>query len=155
MALSNKLFFGMIIGGIIGVFIGPSITVIKPLGDLFIRLLYMAAIPLVFFNLVAGLVSLKNSNALKSIGSRILVFYLATTAFAFFVGITLSRIIKLGVGFQFQGDVPSNEVAELPNFLNVLVGMVPRLVLLISSLLTMNPLIFQIRKWPNFYLPHP
>jgi len=63
---------------------------------------------------------------LRSIGSRILVFYLATTAFAFFVGITLSRVVNLGVGFQFKGEAPSQAITGVPNFLKVLVEMVPK-----------------------------
>ena len=58
LSLGTKILIFMIIGVIAGVVFGEKATVVKPLGDLFIRLLTMAAFPLIFFNLLAGMTSL-------------------------------------------------------------------------------------------------
>ena len=48
-----KILIWMGMGIAVGIIAGEEAKVVKPIGDLFIRLLLMAAIPLVFFNLVA------------------------------------------------------------------------------------------------------
>lgn len=125
MSLPNKIFLGMIAGALLGIVIGEPITVIKPLGDVFLRLLLMAAIPLVFFNLVAGLASLKDVGVLGRVGGRILFYYTFTSAMAVFIGVTLSRIFVPGEGFQIAGVTEVQEIGELPKITEVLLEMIP------------------------------
>ena len=47
-----KILIGFVLGIIAGAIIGPNIAVIKPLGDLLIRLLKMIVAPIVLFSLV-------------------------------------------------------------------------------------------------------
>jgi len=54
MRLWVKILIGFAIGAVVGLIIGPSIAVVKPLGDLFIRLIKMLIVPLVFCSLVVG-----------------------------------------------------------------------------------------------------
>ncbi len=48
MGLGTRIFIGMVLGSFLGAVLGDRVTVIQPVGDLFIRLLVLAAIPLVF-----------------------------------------------------------------------------------------------------------
>ena len=58
MGLGMQIFVGMVVGSVVGAVLGERVTVLQPVGDLFIRLLVLVAIPLVFFNLLAGLTAL-------------------------------------------------------------------------------------------------
>ena len=64
LSLGVKILIFMAIGGVVGLIAGERATVLQPLGDLFIRLLMMVVIPLVFFNLLAGVTSLTDVKAL-------------------------------------------------------------------------------------------
>ena len=44
-----RILFGLILGAIVGLIVGPKIAVIKPFGDLLIRLLQMIVVPVGFF----------------------------------------------------------------------------------------------------------
>ncbi len=66
LSLGTKILIFMVLGMGAGIVYGERALVVQPLGDLFIRLLLMAAIPLVFFNLLAGLTSLSDITANRS-----------------------------------------------------------------------------------------
>ncbi|MBP9123323.1 MAG: cation:dicarboxylase symporter family transporter [Ignavibacteriaceae bacterium] len=71
-------------------------TWIKWLGDIFIRLLNLVAIPLVLASLIAGAASLGDIRKFARIGTKTLSYYLVTTAFAVIIGLTLANIIQPG-----------------------------------------------------------
>lgn len=71
-------------------------TQIKPIGDLFIRLLSFLAIPLVVASLIVGASSLGDIKKLGRIGSKTFGLYILTTAIAITIGLTTANIIKPG-----------------------------------------------------------
>lgn len=68
----------------------------KFLGDLFVRLLRFAAVPIVLFSLIAGVASLGDPRQLGRIGIRALLIYLGTSVFAIVLGLALANILKPG-----------------------------------------------------------
>lgn len=71
-------------------------TVIKPIGDIFIRLLSFLAIPLVIASLVVGAASLGDVKKLGRIGLKTFALYMATTAIAITIGLVVANIIQPG-----------------------------------------------------------
>lgn len=69
--------------------------VTKPLGDIFISLLYLAIIPLVFASLALGVTRLGTGN-LGRIGMKTIGYFLITTAIASVIGLTLVNAIRPG-----------------------------------------------------------
>ena len=49
-----KFAIALVLGAVVGLIVGPSISVIQPLGDIFLRLLQMLIVPIVLFTLVVG-----------------------------------------------------------------------------------------------------
>lgn len=75
----------------------PTIaTAIKPIGDIFIRLLIMIAIPLVFASLVVGVASLQDVRRMARIGGKTLTLYIATTILAITIGLTFGNVLQPG-----------------------------------------------------------
>lgn len=75
----------------------PTIaTRLKPIGDLFIRLLSFLAIPLVISSLIIGASSLEDIKKLGRIGTKTFTLYLATTAIAITIGLVLANVIQPG-----------------------------------------------------------
>jgi len=108
----NKIFIGLVLGVAAGVIFKTSIAEIKPVGDLFIRMIRMIIIPLVFASLLVGSASM-NPKKMGRIGAKTLIYYLIYTAVAVFIGLVLANIFQPGSG------LPENIKADLlKNFSN-------------------------------------
>lgn len=77
-------------------------TYIKPVGDLFIRLLSFLAIPLVISTLIVGAASLTDFKKLGRIGIKTFSLYLLTTTIAITIGLGLANIISPGTRIDHQ-----------------------------------------------------
>lgn len=73
---------------------------IKPVGDLFLNLLRMIAVPLVLFSLVAGVASLRDASKLARIGGKTIALYLGTTAVAITLGLVVVNLLDPGAGLS-------------------------------------------------------
>ncbi|MFZ0281575.1 MAG: dicarboxylate/amino acid:cation symporter, partial [Bacteroidales bacterium] len=124
LSLGTRIMIFMGIGTIAGVIFEEKAVVIQPLGDLFIKLLMMAAIPLVFFNLVNGLAGLIDVKSLGRITAKIALFYAFTTVLSFSLGYFSSSVLAPGKGFNLNAPAPEN-IGEMPGFVDVLLNMVP------------------------------
>ncbi len=77
--LHTQIFICVAFGILIGFILGPRSTVIKPIGDIFIRLLKMLIVPLTFFTLANGITKMGDLRSLRSVGGMTLIFYLITS----------------------------------------------------------------------------
>lgn len=76
---STILLLGAIIlGGIVGVFMGPQATVFKPVGDLFLNLLFMTLVPLVFFSVTSAISNMGEMKRLGKILKNIVIVFTVT-----------------------------------------------------------------------------
>ncbi|QQS37994.1 MAG: dicarboxylate/amino acid:cation symporter [Ignavibacteriales bacterium] len=69
---------------------------IKWVGDIFIRLLNMIAIPLVLASLIVGAASLGDIRKFMRIGGKTIAFYIGTTAFAITTGLLIANLLQPG-----------------------------------------------------------
>lgn len=123
-SIGTKILIFMALGVIAGILFGERTIVVQPIGDLFIRLLMMAAIPLVFFNLMGGLTSLTDLKSLGRVSLKISLFYLGTTLLALCLGLTIMHVLKPGVGVQLTEEVPET-FGQIPSVTEVILNMVP------------------------------
>lgn len=124
LSLGVKILIWMGVGVIVGVIAGEQAIVVRPVGDLFIRLLLMAAIPLVFFNLVAGITSLSDIRILGRLGLRTVTYYVGTTSVALALGLVLAHLIEPGKGMQLSEPVDQS-FGEVPSVMQVLIDLFP------------------------------
>ena len=68
----------------------------RPVGDIFLNLLFMAIIPLVFASLTVGVTRLGGTANVGRVGSKTLAYFLVTTACAAAIGLTLVNAIRPG-----------------------------------------------------------
>ncbi len=122
--LGTRILIGMILGATVGAVFGQQATVLEPLGDLFIRLLMMAAIPLVFFNLLAGLTALTDLRTFGRLSVKIVSYYLVTTATALILGLTAMHLVRPGVGMTLTGEV-DEAIGAVPAVTDLLIQLVP------------------------------
>jgi len=67
------LLVGLIIGSVLGVVLGDKVEIIKPLGDIFINLLFTVVVPLVFFAISSAIANVERG---ENFGKLIIVMFL-------------------------------------------------------------------------------
>ncbi|WP_158797480.1 dicarboxylate/amino acid:cation symporter [Pedobacter sp. L105] len=72
------LIAGIIAGSIAGLIFGERVKVLKPIGDIFLNLLFTAVIPLVFFSVSSAIGGLKETNKLTRMMTVMTLVFLAT-----------------------------------------------------------------------------
>jgi Na+/H+-dicarboxylate symporter len=100
MKLWKQVFIGLVAGVIVGVVFGEKASYVKPLGDIFIRLIQMIIVPLIFFSLVSGLTGMTDKVALSRVAIKSVVAFLTTTSLAITIGMVAAILFEPGVGIS-------------------------------------------------------
>jgi DAACS family dicarboxylate/amino acid:cation (Na+ or H+) symporter len=111
--------------------------VTDPVGQVFLRLLFMLVVPLVFSALVLGVVEIGDPRSLGRIGGKTLVYILAVTAAAVTIGLVCVNLLEPGRGLPpevgqallAESSQRASEIAgkrEALSGVDLLVNIVPR-----------------------------
>ncbi|MFO0824193.1 MAG: dicarboxylate/amino acid:cation symporter [Gemmataceae bacterium] len=107
----TRILFGLVGGAIVGCVVNALVQngtipadivekllkyLIRPVGQIFMNLLFMAIIPLVFASLAVGVTKLGGTANVGRIGFKTITYFLVTTACAAAIGITLVNAIRPG-----------------------------------------------------------
>ena len=98
MKLWHKVFLGLILGVIFGVYTPQHVETIKPIGTVFLRLIKMVIVPLLFFSLVSGITGMRDPNSIGRVARKAVMAYLGTTCLAVTFGLGVAYILKPGAG---------------------------------------------------------
>lgn len=94
------LLIGIFIGSLVGIFMPDFVVYLKPIGDIFLNLLFVTVIPLVFFAIVSAISGIEQQNQLgKIIGTMVLTFL------SF---ILISATFCIVMVYLFPTETPSN-----------------------------------------------
>ena len=124
LGLGTRILIWMVIGAAAGLLLGEPAAVVEPLGTLFIKLLMMAAIPLVFFNLLAGFTGLSDAATVGRLSLRLLVYFTLTTLFALSVGLAGAALLQPGRNMTLTEAV-QDDVGTVPGVIDLLLDFVP------------------------------
>ena len=128
LSLATQIFIALLLGIIAGICLMKNADIatsyIKPLGTIFLNLIKWVVTPLVFFSIMAGVISMRDIRKVGSIGVKTIVYYLITTAFAITIGLILANLFK-GIFPVLQTSDLSYEASEPVNFMDTLVGIFP------------------------------
>lgn len=138
LSLTSKIFIGLIAGVICGVifnlFVPASYVrdtiiidgICYVIGNGFIKLMKMLVVPLVFCSLVCGASAIGDTKTLGKVGGKTIAFYLATTAIAVTVAISVAALIKPGIGLNMNLIEAENvTVAEKTSAVDTLLDIIP------------------------------
>jgi Na+/H+-dicarboxylate symporter len=121
-----RILAALVAGAVVGVIAGPSAAAIKPVGDLFINAIRMLIVPLIFFSLVCGVMSLKDPAKLGRIGGKTIGLYLITTMVAVILGLLVGALLQPGAGLKLERSaLQAPNAAAAPSFLDTLLKVVP------------------------------
>jgi proton glutamate symport protein len=95
--LTHYIFIGLLLGAAAGYLFGESILPLAaPLGELFLRLLRMAIMPLIITSIVSGVVSVGDAAGLGRLGSKTFLYYVVSSLAAILTGLVLVNIVQPG-----------------------------------------------------------
>lgn len=98
----QKITAGLILGVIVGVIFGKDAVILKPIGDVFIRLIKMIIVPMIYLSIVIGMTGIQDSASLSRLSIKSIIAFLLTTSFAIVIGFTTAHILKPGVGISLE-----------------------------------------------------
>ncbi|MDO5558591.1 MAG: dicarboxylate/amino acid:cation symporter [Oscillospiraceae bacterium] len=125
LGITSQVFIALITGVIVGVIINAAVPasyvrdtvlvngIFYVVGNGFIRLMKMLVVPLVFCSLICGTMAIGDTKKLGKVGIRTVGFYLATTACAIIVSLTLANLTNPGLGLDVS-NLTFAEVEEAP-----------------------------------------
>ncbi|HQT32255.1 MAG TPA: dicarboxylate/amino acid:cation symporter [Thiobacillus sp.] len=99
--------------------------VLGVVGTLFVSALKMMVVPLVFVSLVTGVTALSDLRTLGRMGARALALYLATTAIAVTIALSVAGVIDPGQGFDAGATSASFTARDAPPLTQMLTDLVP------------------------------
>ena len=128
LTLATQIFIALVLGIIAGVCLtnhaDVAVKYIKPFGTIFLNLVKWVVTPLVFFSIMAGVISMRDIRKVGSVGVKTIVYYLCTTAVAIIIGLVLANVFK-GV-FPVLATSDLEYAAKDPvSFMDTLVGIFP------------------------------
>jgi len=84
---------GIIVGSVFGLVFGEKVLVIKPIGDIFLNLLFTAIIPLIFFTIASSIASLERTEKLGRLFVIMIAVFLGT--------ILISAVVMIAAVYLF------------------------------------------------------
>jgi len=117
---------GFVLGALAGWAFGPAAdTWFGPLGELYVTLIKMIAVPLVFFAVINAISALHGQKSVAALGGRTFLWFVVTAALAVCVGLAVGTVMQPGAGhFGLQVDA-AWKPRDVPRPVDVLLGVVP------------------------------
>lgn len=111
--LYTKIFVGLALGLVAGLsanaiahdsawlaFVVDNVA--QPVGQIFLRMLFMVVVPLVFTSITLGVAGLSDPERIGRIGGKALLLFVATTAVAVVVGLSIVNLVRPGEALDPQ-----------------------------------------------------
>ncbi len=86
------LVIGIVVGGLLGVTLGEKATVLKPLGDIFLNLMFTIVVPMVFVSITTAVGNMVNMKRLGKILGNLVLTFIVTGLFAAALVLTVVNI---------------------------------------------------------------
>jgi len=120
--LIYRIALAFLLGSAAGIALGERMSVVRPLGDLFLRLLNMLVVPIIVFTLLTGIRQLSPAR-LGRIGGATVGLYAVTTTLAGIIGLAVANVLQPGRGVEFAGGEAQSQAP--PSLTEVVLGIVP------------------------------
>lgn len=137
-SLTTKIFIALILGMLCGIMFYSFVPngyvrdeiflngIFYILGNGFIRAMKMLVVPLVLCSLVCGVMAIDDTKKIGSVGLRTLLFYIATTAIAVVIALSVANIINPGVGVDLtQVEQVETSIEKSSSFGEVVLNIIP------------------------------
>ncbi|MDQ1914894.1 cation:dicarboxylase symporter family transporter [Paenibacillus sp. GD4] len=135
--LAFQILIGLVLGVAVGaVFYGnPAIeSFLKPVGDIFIRLIKMIVVPIVVSSLIVGIAGVGDIKKLGKLGGKTILYFEIVTTVAIIFGLLIANVFQPGAGVNMAGlaksdiskYVETTEKVTSHSFTDTFVNIVPK-----------------------------
>lgn len=103
--LALQILAGLALGIVVGaVFYGNPVidTYLKPIGDIFIRLIKMIVVPIVFSSLIVGIAGVGDIKQVGKIGGKTIIYFEIVTTIAIVLGLLIANVTHPGSGVNMS-----------------------------------------------------
>ncbi|WP_339882133.1 dicarboxylate/amino acid:cation symporter [Vreelandella maris] len=140
-SLILRVTIALVLGVLVGLVGGEPVAAwLAPLGDLLLRLLTFLIVPIVLFTLMVGVNQSREGSAGR-IGGKVFGYYLASSALAITVGLTIASLFNPGSGMRLEEEA-SFSVPDNPGVVDALLNIVPSNIIGAFAELNMLGIIF-------------
>lgn len=102
----RTLYFQVLLAVALGILVGYAFPglgkSLKPLGDVFVKLVKMIVAPIIFCTVVHGIASMGDMKKLGRIGGKTLFYFEVVSTFALVLGLLVVNLLKPGAGFNLD-----------------------------------------------------
>ncbi|MBR1222361.1 C4-dicarboxylate transporter DctA [Bradyrhizobium sp. U87765 SZCCT0131] len=98
--LYGQVLLAIVVGVLVGRFFPDIGVVMKPLGDVFIKLIRMMIAPIVFVTVVTGIAKMSSMRDVGRIGLKALIYFEVVSTLALIVGLVVGNIVRPGDGLN-------------------------------------------------------
>lgn len=151
MKLHSKILLGLLIGLIFGLSCNLFVTdkdllkwivenISYPIGQIFIRMIFMIVIPLIFTAIVLGLADFRDIHKIGVVGLKTLMFTIVITAVSVIIGLVIVNLVQPGTGIspesrtELMNSLTSNQsvssiiktAEESKSFVQIILDLIPR-----------------------------
>ncbi len=158
LTLGWQILIALILGIIVGTFLHEYadkewyiVNVLKPAGDIFIRLIKMIVVPIVVSTLIVGIAGVGDAKKLGSIGVKTILYFEVITTIAIVIGIFLANTFEPGVGVNIselakadisQYEATTEQVSGAHGIVTTILSLVPSNIFDALAKGSMLPIIF-------------
>ncbi len=124
----QRVVLGFVLGALAGRAFGKDAeTWFGPLGDVYVNLIKMIAIPLVFFAVINAVASLHGQKSIAALGGRTFLWFAITAVLAVGVGLLAGWVVQPGAGVNVASLAVASDYVprEPPKLLDVFFNIVP------------------------------
>ena len=111
--LSLQILVAMLLGSLVGYLWPQSADSLRPLGDLFIRLVRMIVAPIIFCTVVHGIASVGEARRVGRVAVKALIYFEIVTTIALVLGLVLVNAWAPGVGMNVDLATLADSGAEV------------------------------------------
>jgi len=105
---SLTLLFSLIIGSVLGLILKERAQVIKPLGDVFLNLLFTVVVPMVFFSIASAVAGMSDTRRLGAILGVMMIFFIGTGIISSLLMVVVVMVFDPAQGLQIQMTLPAS-----------------------------------------------
>ena len=125
LSIPSWILLGTVLGLFAGLIVGPPIGNLRFLGDIFLRLVTMAVVPMVFFAVTVALGRMEVRD-LGRVGGKVIVFYTVTTIIAIILGLLAANLVQPGIGITAPPELKKPTTTPKVDILDALLQIIPR-----------------------------
>jgi Na+/H+-dicarboxylate symporter len=125
LSIPSWILIGTVGGLFAGLIVGPPIGNLRFLGDIFLRLVTMAVVPMVFLAVTVALARMEVRD-LGRVGGKVIVYYTVTTIIAIILGLLAANLVQPGIGITAPPELKKPTTTPKVDIIDALLQIIPR-----------------------------